>query len=439
MTEELKDLIEALNKGFADFKAENETRLKEIEAKDYSDPLLTEKVTKIATTCADLEAKIQEKTQQLEAIEKAVALSQVPGGGERKDRVYASIGEQLLDVYHAADPDVSSSTRAEAISRLSKVRASASGANETVPSEGGFLVEKEASSALSEASIATGLLSRRCFRANIGPNANGLKANLMNETSRANGSRFGGIQVYHAAEAATVTASKPTWRKFEMELHKLFGLMYATDELLSDSVGLTSLVNQWFPMEFGFKLDDVIINGTGAGQGLGIMNAGCKIANSKETGQAADTVVFENIINMDARLLDSSDKSAIWLINRDIKPSLATMSLAVGTGGVPVYLPANAAAGVPYNSLYGREVLSIEQCATLGDEGDIILADFNEMVFIDKGAIKNATSVHVRFLYDEQTFRWTYRYDCQPLRASALTPFKGSKTRGPFITTAERA
>ena len=439
--EELKKLLEALAKAQEDFRAATEERFEAIEQKGHADPLLTEQVMKIAQDVGKLEGQIQAKTQQLDAVEKAVALAAAPpgGGGNRTPRVYSSIGHQLLDVARAANPDVSGSARAEAIGRLSKVRAAATGANEGIPSEGGFLVEKDMSNVLSEAAIATGLLSRRCFYIPISANANGLKANLMDETSRANGSRYGGIQVYHAAEAATVTATKPKWRKFEMELHKLFGLMYATDELLQDATALSALVNRWFPGEFGFKLDDVIVSGSGAGQGLGILNSGATVSVPKETGQAAATVAFENIVKMDARLLDSSENSAIWLINRDIKPSLATMTLAVGTGGVPVYLPANAAAGRPFNTLYGREMLSVEQCSTLGTVGDIILADLNEMVFIDKGGIQSAVSIHVQFIYDEQVFRWTYRYDCQPLRKSPLTPYKGSNTRGPFVTVATRS
>lgn len=438
--EELKKLIEALGRAFEQFKMENDARIKQIEAKGSADPLLAEKVNTISSTIAKIEDEIQKKTQQLEAIERAAALQAFQmSNGNKPQPIYASIGDQLIDVYRAANPDVSSSQRAEAIGRLSKVRAAATGANEGVPSEGGFLVDKDSAGFLSQTAIATGLLSRRCFYIPISANSNGLKARLINETSRANGSRFGGIQVYHAAEAATVTATKPKFRDFEMSLHKLMGLFYATDELLQDAAALTAMVNQWFPMEFGFKIDDVLVSGTGAGQGLGILNAGCLVSISKETGQKADTVVFENIINMDARLLDSSDARAIWLINRDIKPSLATMSLAVGTGGVPVYLPANGAAGRPTNQLYGREIISIEQCSALGDKGDIILADFGEMAFIDKGAVQTAVSIHVQFIYDEMTFRWTYRYDLQPLRNAPLSPYKGTATRSPFVTLNERA
>jgi hypothetical protein len=49
-----------------------------------------------------------------------------------------------------------------------------------------------------------------------------------------------------------------------------------------------------------------------------------------------------------------------------------------------------------------------------------------------------ATSMHVRFVTDEMTFRFTYRVDGQPLWNVPLTPFQGSNTKSPFIVLAQR-
>jgi HK97 family phage major capsid protein len=59
--------------------------------------------------------------------------------------------------------------------------------------------------------------------------------------------------------------------------------------LLQDAAALEGVVRSGFTSEFGFLLDDAIINGTGAGQPLGILNAGCLVQVSKETGQKAAT------------------------------------------------------------------------------------------------------------------------------------------------------
>ena len=117
------------------------------------------------------------------------------------------------------------------------------------------------------------------------------------------------------------------------------------------------------------------------------------------------------------------------------------MSLAVGTGGIPIYMPAGGLSGQPYATLFGRPVIAIEQCPTLGDVGDIIFADLSGYILAEKGGIESAMSIHVKFDYDESVFRFVTRLDGQPWRASALTPYKGtsSNSLSHFVALAERA
>lgn len=350
----------------------------------------------------------------------------------RKDR-FGSFGEQMAAVMHAGVPGGRVDPR---------LFNAATGAGETVPSDGGFLVQQDFSAEILRQVFETSVIANRVRRIPISGNANSIKINGIDETSRATGSRYGGIRGYWAEEAEEKTASKPKFRKIELSLKKLVGLCYATDELLEDASALEGVIRQGFTSEFAFLLDDAIINGVGAAQPLGILNAGCLVTVAKEAGQAADTVVFENIVNMYARLFASSRSSAVWLINQNVEPQLFAMSVNVGTGGVPVYMPAGGISGQPYSTLFGRPVLPIEQCQTLGDKGDIYLADFpNGYILAEKGGMKSDMSIHVRFIYDESVFRFVMRVDGQPVRATALTPYKGgaTNTQSHFITLAERA
>lgn len=114
------------------------------------------------------------------------------------------------------------------------------------------------------------------------------------------------------------------------------------------------------------------------------------------------------------------------------------MSLSVGTGGIPVYMPPNGAAGTPYGTLFGRPVIPVEQASTLGTAGDISLVDLSQYLLIDKGEVQSASSVHVRFIYGENTFRFTYPVNGQPIWNKAMTPKNGSNTLSPFVTLATR-
>jgi HK97 family phage major capsid protein len=243
-TEDIKKLIEDQGKTLDLFMAENNKRIKDIEAKGYTDPVLEDKVKRIAEDVAT----ISTLKAQLESVEKAIAVMAAPGPGESKGKIKSvyggDLGAQLKDVMTVGSPNPKRDVYQAATDRLAKVQAAASGASEGVPSDGGFLIEKDVATSLNDNSIATGILSQRCFRVPISEGSDGLRLKLMDESSRANGSRYGGIQVYWAAEAATVTATKPTFREEKWELHKLFGLFYATEEVLRDANALAAVVNK---------------------------------------------------------------------------------------------------------------------------------------------------------------------------------------------------
>jgi len=125
-----------------------------------------------------------------------------------------------------------------------------------------------------------------------------------------------------------------------------------------------------------------------------------------------------------------------------VEPQLHTMSVAVGTGGQLIYMPPGGLSQSPYGTLLGRPVIPIEQCQALGTVGDIILGDFsNGYILAEKGGIKSDMSIHVKFDYDESVFRFVLRVDGQPVRATALTPYKGgaTATQSHFVALATRS
>jgi HK97 family phage major capsid protein len=344
---------------------------------------------------------------------------------------FGSFGEQMLAVVNAGKPERRIDPR---------LYNAATGLNETTPSDGGFLVQQDFTNDLLQDLIETGVLASRCRQQTISGVSNSMRINGVDETSRAS-TRFGGIVGYWAAEAEEKTKSKPKFRRIELNLHKLIGLCYATDELLADAAALESFIRAAFPSEFGFLVDDAIINGIGAGMPLGILNSGCLVSVAAEAGQKAATIQAENVIKMYSRLFAASRANAIWLINQMIEPQLFTMSIAVGTGGFPIYMPAGGLSAAPYGNLFGRPVIPIEQCSALGTLGDILLVDMNGYILAQKGGIASDVSIHVRFEYDESVFRFVLRLDGQPVRASALTPYKGTSaaSQSHFVGLATRS
>lgn len=394
-----------------------------------------------AAHLASVDAKEQEingVTGELESIEKLEAKAKANVVREparviadnNVDKPWQSFGEFLQAVRHA------NLSTGQMDDRLRKQTLAATGSNETVGSEGGFLVGTDQSAEIMKRVYETGTLARRCRRIPISAASNGVKINGIDETSRANGSRFGGVQAYWAAEAATVTATSPKFRKVELELKKLFALWYATEELLADAAAMTAVATDAVASELGFKLEDAIFRGSGAGQPRGVFaDSGIYVSVAKETSQTAATINAANVAKMFGRIWAKSIPTSEWFMNQDCLNQLPQMVI----GQQPIYAPPGGFSTAPFGTLLGRPINVIEQSETLGTQGDIALLDMSQYALAEKGGLQQASSMHVRFLYDEQVFKFTQRVDGRPLWHSSLTPFKGSATQSPFVFLDTRA
>ena len=96
---------------------------------------------------------------------------------------------------------------------------------------------------------------------------------------------MGGIRGYWGpVEAGQYTKSKPGLGMLELNLNKLTGLCYATEELLEDTNLLGVILQKGFEDEFQFLIQDAIMSGSGAGMPLGIFNSIGIVSVGKETG-----------------------------------------------------------------------------------------------------------------------------------------------------------
>lgn len=255
----------------------------------------------------------------------------------------------------------------------------------------------------------------------------------------------GGIQTYWDGEASTITQSKPQLKDVTVKLHRLTALVPMTEELLEDAPALAGYVTAKAGEKLAFKVNDAIVNGTGVGQPLGIVNAACKVQVGKISSQVADTIHAKNIVNMWARLPASSQRNAVWLINQDCLPQIYQLGFAVtdGTttnvGAGALYMgPGQMMGGAPSGTLLGRPIVVTEACGALGDAGDIILADLSKYLTVVKGAVKTDTSIHLWFDQNAVAFRFVMRINGQPWLSSAIARKNGSNTLSHFITLEAR-
>jgi len=187
--------------------------------------------------------------------------------------------------------------------------------------------------------------------------------------------------------------------------------------------------------EIAFLLDKAVYNGDGVGKPLGLLQSGCKLDLTRTAG---GEIRFADIVNMETALWGRSDARAVYYANRRILPQLMNMSFKTTTGDQhPVFIQMNAGATVaPARFLMGRPVIFTEHNAALGSEGDIMLADLSQYLFASKAGLKTAMSMHVRFLYEEQVFRFSFRADGTHAWDVPLTRAQNDGQESPLITLA---
>lgn len=344
---------------------------------------------------------------------------------------YNNIGQILKDVANKSQGDQNATERL--------VNANL---NTQADSDGATLIGSDMMSGLMDEAMYNSQIFADTREINVSQNSNTVTIPGVDETSRASGQRFGGIKTQWVAEGKKGDYSGPKYDSYDLKLSKLMSLTTVTDEMLQDSTFLNSWFMMAFPSDMAFELDDAVYNGSGVGKPLGVVNDANKslVTVAKEASQSADTIVYENIVKMHARMPAWRKANAKWYVTPQALEQFPLMNLSVGTGGAPVYLPNGGASESPYSTLFSRPVVPLEQAKALGDKGDILFADMSDYISVVKGGIKEDSSIHVLFDKAETAFRFIKRVNGAPYTRTTVSPANGSDfITSPYITLAERA
>ncbi len=304
----------------------------------------------------------------------------------------------------------------------------------TIPADGGFLIPE---SLRSEVMMIALEMSITRPRATVIPMESlSILLPAVDSTSNAS-SVFGGIVCYWAEEGASLTESQGKFRRIRLEAHKLTAYAQVPNELVADASAFGAFFNQAYPKAMAWFEDDGFMNGTGTGEPAGWMSATAAVSVTKEVGQPADTIVWENIVKAYARMLPSSLLNAEWVVSPDTFPELATMALSVGTGGSAVWLVDGTQ--TPRLFILGRPVNISEKVPVLGDAGDVNFVDLSYYAIGDRQTMQAESSMHAGFRTDTTDYRFIQRVDGRPLIESAITPKNGGATLSPFVKIEARA
>ena len=339
------------------------------------------------------------------------------------DKEFEDTPDFLMSIYHK---------NLEGEERWRRIRNEYSG---IAPASGGFLVPEVLRAELLRVALETAIVRPR---ARVIPmDSKTVPFPTIDATSHAD-SVFGGVVGYWTEESGSMTESEATFGTIMLSARKLACYCEVPNELLQDSIiSFAAFIDDILPKAIAWFEDTAFVTGHGVGQPLGVMNAAALVEVAKETGQTADTIVWDNLINMYSRMLPSSLGTAVWIANLDVFPQLAKMALTVGTGGSAIWLN-NGVAGPPAMIL-GRPLILTEKMQTIGDAKDIAFVDFGYYLLGDRMQMRAESSPHFKFQNDKTAYRVIERVDGQPWLQSAITPQNSTNTLSPFITLAERA
>lgn len=361
--------------------------------------------------------------------EDAVPLSgngEQPQDEDAKIRPFHSLGEQLQAVVNAAKTHT-------ADKRLLQVNNAVMGSNEGAGADGGFAVQEDFAGQILETAVSTGDILSRVDSYTVGANSNAARWLMVDETD-VSASVFGGVQMYWASEGATVTASRPKFKELKLDLEKMMGFAYATDELLQDAAFMTGFFGTAFTVAANRLLEDAIISGDGEGKPTGILSSGGLITVSVDAGQK-ETLKAQNILKMWSSALVSGRKNMVWLMHPDLEDQLPQLML----GDKLIWMPEGGISGAQYQTILGRPVLFNDNCQAIGTKGDVLLADLKQYMLLKKGTAKQDWSMHVEFLTDQQCFRMVLRCNGTPKVTAPVKLKNSTRTRSPYVALAARS
>lgn len=313
--------------------------------------------------------------------------------------------------------------------RLSRA---AAGAGEDDPTAGGFAVPESFAS-----EILTTLYEDRVSilsylrKFNIPDGSNTLRVPGVDETSRANGYRWGGVLADFVDEGVAETPEFPCLKATSFSAEKIIGYVPLTNELMADVDNLDAFLKIALGDELRYKLEQYILSaaGTGVGRPLSVLKSPALVTVAKTSGQSSGTLTELNLRNMLYALPAPSRRRAIWAASESAMELVESFEAVTRPGSGcanPDDLP----------RIKGRPVIETDVLPAVGTPGDVLLLDPAWYGFAAKSMV-SALSAHVLFASDQAVFRIAWRCDARPLVSAPITASAGA-SRGAFIALAQR-
>jgi HK97 family phage major capsid protein len=205
---------------------------------------------------------------------------------------------------------------------LDQIKAAAGSDENTTLSDpaGGFLIPTEHKNDLLNRGLGVSKMAKRCTQFTI--KGRRAKFGMVQETSRVDQQRQGGIVSTFQEETQAAPTGRPAFKQLSLEMNRITIIIFATEEMVADVQALDNWIKLMAGEEIGIKLDTTLLLGSGVGEPAGLMNSPALITIAKDNEQTAATISATNITGMIGRLWPYSDERAAFFCSRSAEQAI---------------------------------------------------------------------------------------------------------------------
>lgn len=295
---EIKNKIEALGKGFEDFKAAHKTEIEEVKKNGVANSATTEKVNTLNET-------VQKLSEGLEAAKAAMNRSRQDDVNEAKGakEEYAKKHSEEMNKFlrKGSDKEFRASNELMELAKKSN--------SVIIDEDGGFLVSPEMSSEVVKKIFETSPMRDLASVATIGSDAMEMLEDLDEVESG-----------WVAEKQARPNTNSAKLKMIKIPVHELYAAPLVTQKLLDDAgFNIESWLSEKFAAKFSRDENTAFVNGNGVGKPQGILSYVAGTAfNQIERVQSAtlNTMVGDDLIDLMYQLKDGYVPNSTFAMNR---------------------------------------------------------------------------------------------------------------------------
>jgi len=247
--------------------------------------------------------------------------------------------------------------------------------------------------------------------------------------------QLGGIVATWTEEAGAKTETEPSFENIKLTYHELSGYTLASNMVRQDAgPALEALLRQLFAEAIRWYEDWAFLQGTGAGQPLGVFKSDVLLTEVAATS----SFILSDIAGMLKLFHSRMPNGGVWVMHPTVIEKLILLADGSNASNNLIWSP-NTTEPQPQR-LFGRPIVFSDVMPVLPagssatQKGGVLLADFSYYLIGDRGGLQIDFSEHYKFINNQGTWRFTKYVDGQPWMSQAMYLADGSNQVSPFVS-----